>query len=77
MKVRRTDGLWKRRDVSAARLGNVDHPWYFTFKWKTTHHRFPIDSEAGRPITDRDLARTEADRLRILIRSDQARSKNW
>jgi integrase len=67
--VHQNNGLRKRCGCPRRAWARCSHPWHFSFKWKGTHHRFPLDLHAAGPITDKDTARTEADRLRALIRS--------
>ena len=67
--VHSNNGLRKRCGCPRRSWASCSHPWAFSFKWRGTHHRFAVDKYAGEPITDKDKARTEADRLRGLIRS--------
>jgi integrase len=69
--VHRNNGLCKRCECARRAWATCAHPWHFSFKWKDVHHRFSVDRYAEGPIADRDAARTEADRLRILIRGGQ------
>ena len=69
--VHHNDGLRKRCDCARRAWAKCSHSWHFSFKWKETHHRFPLDKYATVPIASKDAARTEADRLRILIRGGQ------
>jgi integrase len=66
--IHRNDGLRKRCDCPRRAWATCPHPWHFSFKWKDTHYRFPIDRYATAPIRTKDDARTEAERLRIAIR---------
>jgi integrase len=67
--IHRNDGIRKRCSCARRDWSDCPHPWAFSFKWKETHHRFPIDKYAEKPIATKDDARDEADRLRRLIRS--------
>jgi integrase len=67
--VHRNDGIRKRCDCLRRAWATCGHPWHFSFKWRETHHRFPIDKYAERPLVTKDDARDEADRLRRLIRA--------
>jgi integrase len=62
------NGLRKRCGCPRRKWASCSHPWHFSFKWKDTHHRFPLDKYAEHPIRTKDDARTEAERLRIAIR---------
>ena len=69
--LHRNDGLRKRCGCPRRAWSTCPHGWHFSFKWKGTHHRFPIERYAEKPLPDRGTARDEADRLRILIRGGQ------
>lgn len=44
------------------------HPWHFAFKWKATHHRFPLHRYVtDRPIGTKKEALREATRIKALI----------
>ena len=69
--LHRNDGLRKRCECQRRSWATCPHPWHFSFKWKDTHHRFPLDRHAAQRIITKDDARTEAERLRIAIRGGQ------
>ena len=68
--VNRNDGLRKRCECPRRSWTTCGHAWHFSFKPRgtTTHFRFPLDKYADKPITTREGALKERDRLRILIR---------
>jgi integrase len=67
--VHQNNGLRKRCGCPRRAWAKCSHPWHFSFKWKATHHRFQLDKYASSPITLKDDARSEADRLRAAIRA--------
>lgn len=66
--VHQNNGLRKRCSCQRRAWAKCPHPWHFSFKWRGVHHRFQLDKYAAEPVTDKHRARSEADRLRSLIR---------
>lgn len=66
--VHRNDGLRKRCECPRRSWATCPHSWYFAFKWRETHHRFPLDKYAAHHIASREDAKHERDRLRREIR---------
>lgn len=64
----RNDGLRKVCGCARRAWAKCAHPWHFNFKWKGTPYRFSLDRQLGQKVKSKTEARTEADRLRSLIR---------
>ncbi len=65
----RNHGLRKRCSCPRKLWAKCQHAWHFNFKWRGKSYRLSLEKEADHPITNRDEARAEADRLRAAIRS--------
>jgi integrase len=61
------DGLRKRCDCARRDWLKCSHSWSFSYKWKGTHHRFPLDRYATAHIATKDEARAEVHRHRAAI----------
>ena len=65
-------GLYKRCRCARRSWSTCPHSWTFSFKWRDTLHRFPLDRAVGRHVGPREDAKREADRLRTLIRDGKS-----
>ena len=61
-------GLVKRCRCARRKWSTCPHSWTFSFKWRDTHYRFPLDRYSDHHVSSRDDAKQEADRLRTSIR---------
>lgn len=69
--IHQNSGLRKRCSCARRAWATCPHAWHFSFKWRETHHRFPIDRYATGPVVTKADAQNEADRLRREIRAGQ------